>query len=609
MDHKGLLRLRQLETLNANPTWVNRDLYRLMYQEDLYITAYERIKSNPGNMTPGVDGSTLDGFSLETIRTTIDSMRDESFQFSPGRRINIPKANGKLRPLTIAPPREKVVQEVIRMILTAIYDGQVHPSFLDSSHGFRANRGTHTALREISLWKNVVWFVEGDIKGCFDNIDHHRLIELVKKRVSDSRFLNLLWKALKAGHMEFRNTFSINLSGTPQGSIVSPILANIYLHELDCFVTKLKTEYERGEKRRPNPFYRRVANQIDYWRKKGDIDKVRELEKARRQLSVYDVNDPNYVRIQYIRYADDWIMGVTGPKHLAEELKSRIRTFLADELKLELSADKTFIRHTRTEEAFFLGTVIRGQGGEANVSTVKRNGMTYRARTTGWNLNLLAPIGRIVDRLRAKGFCDHAGKPKHVSGWIHLDDGEILEQYNAVLWGILNYYSFAANYSRLGSVQSILQLSAAKTLAAKHRSGSIRRLFRVKGSALKFERKTDDTVHIASLRLNRDWRRQPGRFLVGANPTGDIYTQFTRKYTRSKLGMVCAICGSSDGVEMHHLRHVRKRNLKLKGINALMAQVNRKQIPVCKAHHREIHGGLYDGQGLSELSLTHMDWV
>lgn len=607
MGPQGLDRLQQLEKLNSNPAWVNQDIYRLMFREDLFIAAYERIKSIPGNMTPGIDGSTLDGFSIESIRGIIAKLRDESFAFSPGRRVHIPKSNGKTRPLTIAPPRDKIVQEVMRMILNAIYDGERHPSFLESSHGFRGKRGCHTALKAISRWKNIVWFIEGDIKGCFDNIDHHILVKVLRNRISDERFLNLIWKALKAGYMEF-NTPQFSLSGTPQGSIVSPILANIYLHELDLFIETLRVKYEKGEKRKFNPAYKRLVSRFEYYSKKGDRVTAAQLAKERRKLPTYDIYDQEFTRIHYVRYADDWIIGVQGPKRLAETIRDEIQQFLSVSLNLELSIEKTFIRHARTEKANFLGTLIHMQSGESAVSTYVRNGISYKARSTGWNMNLDAPIKSILERLHQKGFCDTTYKPTHLKGWIAYDDAEIIQRYNSVLWGILNYYSFARNYCNLGSIQSILQLSAAKTLAAKHRSGSIRKVFRRYGKDLNVPSSSDGNK-TTSLRLNKDWQRT-NKFLTGSNSTGVIET-YNSRYTRSKLGMTCAVCGSSDKVVMHHVRHVRKSNSKLKGFHALLSRVNRKQVPVCFEHHWAIHNGTYDGRSLSELGsiIQHWDWV
>lgn len=245
--HKGLARIEKIRELNeTRENWVNNDLYKLLFDKDLLIAAYESIKSKQGNMTQGVTGTTLDGFSIREVEKIISKLRDESFTFSPARRVLIPKGNGKSRPLGIAPPTEKVVQKAMEIILSAIYE----PNFSEHSHGFRPNRGCHTALKEIkNTWTGTVWFVEGDIKSYFDEIDHHKLIGILRKKISDERFINLIWKSLRAGFMithgeskkdnpqrltskkglYFRNTNQ----GTPQGSILSPILANIFLHEFD----------------------------------------------------------------------------------------------------------------------------------------------------------------------------------------------------------------------------------------------------------------------------------------------------------------------------------------------------------------------------------------
>src|SRR5262249_21423272 len=255
MSSKALIRLEALQKCNADPAWVNADLYRLLYKDDFFVVAYEKIKSAPGNMTPGTDGVTLDGFSLRAIQDLTSAFRDESFQFKPSRREYIPKANGKMRPLGIPSPRDKIAQEVIHMVLEAIYDSPKGPTFRDCSHGFRPGRGTHTALREFrTKWSGVTWIIEGDIKSCFDEIDHHVLVSLLRKRIAAERFLGLIWKALRAGYLwgkERRGSFV----GTPQGSVCSPILANVYLHELDLFVEGLREKYERGRVRRGNPAY------------------------------------------------------------------------------------------------------------------------------------------------------------------------------------------------------------------------------------------------------------------------------------------------------------------------------------------------------------------
>jgi len=222
MSQTALQRLEVLQQLNGkNKSWVNKEVYRLLYKEDLYLIAYERIKSKPGNMTPGTDDHTIDGFSKKWINSIIQDLKKERFQFKPVRRTEIPKPNGGKRKLGIPTIRDKIVQEVMRMILECIYDSPKGAYFHESSHGFRTNKGTHTALQEFrQKWQATNWIIEGDIKGCFDTFDHHILINTLKKKIQDEKFIRLIWKLLRAGYVEFR-TVANSLVGTPQGGIVS----------------------------------------------------------------------------------------------------------------------------------------------------------------------------------------------------------------------------------------------------------------------------------------------------------------------------------------------------------------------------------------------------
>jgi|GEM_PF-533542 len=373
MSQKTLERLEYLRKSNSNRCWVNNQLYRLMYKEDLYIVAYERMKSKPGNMTAGTDKETLDGFSLETIRAIIHEMRTEQFQFKPVRTTFIPKANGKMRKLGIPCVRDKVVQEVMHMILEAIYDSPHGPYFSDTSHGFRPSRSCHTALREIrGKWTGVNWLVEGDIRACFDEIDHSTLVTILKKKIQDQRFLNLIWKLLNAGYMDLHGSKKESLIGSPQGSLVSPILANIYLHELDEFVAGLQTKREKGKRKRHNLTYHRLSHKKARLVAKGETHtkEFKDTIKRMRGLPTLQVDDPDFIRIKYLRYADDWLIGVCGSYALAEDIKQEIKHFLGETLRLTLSEEKTHITHARTQEALFLGTQLKNgkwRGSEGDV--------------------------------------------------------------------------------------------------------------------------------------------------------------------------------------------------------------------------------------------------
>jgi group II intron reverse transcriptase/maturase len=343
MSYRTLERLERLRTLNSNRQWVNHDVYRLMYKEDLYILAYERIKSKPGNMTPGTDEETLDGFSLEAIREMIREMKTEQFRFKPVRQQFIPKPNGKMRKLGIPCVRDKIVQEVIRLILEAIYDSPRGPYFSDSSHGFRPQRSCHTALREFrEQWTGVNWLIEGDIRACFDELDHRTLVSLLHKKIQDERFLNLIWKLLNAGYMDLHGMKKDSLIGSPQGGIASPILANVYLHELDEFVETIRSELEKGQEKRRDPVYRQLSKKKARLAARGKTrtKEFKELTKRMRATPSRQVSDPNYIRIRYLRYADDWLVGVGGSHALAEEIKQKIKTFLSDHLHLTPSRGK-----------------------------------------------------------------------------------------------------------------------------------------------------------------------------------------------------------------------------------------------------------------------------
>src|SRR5437879_10468316 len=193
-----------------------------------------RLYLNHGALSPGVDGETADGMSLKTIGRIIDALRHERFRFKPVRRIYIPKKNGKKRPLGLPSWSDKLVGEVVRLLLEAYYE----PRFSDLSHGFRPNRGCHTALSEVAnRWSGTTWFIEGDIADCFGSLDHNIMLSTLAGDIHDGRFLRLLRNMLQASYLEdwvWHNT----LSGAPQGGVASPILSNIYLDRLDSFVEK-----------------------------------------------------------------------------------------------------------------------------------------------------------------------------------------------------------------------------------------------------------------------------------------------------------------------------------------------------------------------------------
>lgn len=610
-SEQTLQRLERLRHLNADRNWVNTDLYRLMYKEDLYILAYERIKSAPGNLTPGSDGQTIDGLSLRMIHTIIQEMRTEQFQFKPVRTVYIPKPNGKKRKLGIPSARDKLVQEVLRLILESIYDSPYGAYFYETSHGFRSNHSCHTALQEIrGKWPAINWFVEGDIHACFDCIAHGVLVELLRKKIQDDRFLNLIWKLLRAGYLDLQEARHDSLAGTPQGGLVSPILANVYLHELDVKVDEMRARLEQGGKRKHrNPVYRKLAAQKERLIQKGAAHtKVfRELVRRIRQTPAVEVNDSNFIRVKYVRYADDWLIGICGPRSLAEHVKEELTYFLEQSLKLTLSEDKTTITHARKEQAHFLGTCLAiGRGGVQRVITT-RNGSArpITRRSTGSEIVMCTPIDALIKKLQNKGFCTAQGEPTTKIGWIHLDADQMVVLFNGINRGIQNYYRFTDNFGKLARIQYILKFSLAKTLAAKYKR-SVRQVFQHFGTIPTVLVKTQDGRRDRRVAFyhNSDWKKQRNGFAVESAPA-DLLRWSMKLHSRSKLGKPCCICNSTEQVEMHHVRHIRKIDgKKPDGVNAILRLMNRKQIPVCNRCHQKIHRGEYDGIRLGDLAYN-----
>jgi group II intron reverse transcriptase/maturase len=431
-------------------------LYRQMFNKNMYLLAYGNIYSNKGAMTPGVSGGTADGMSEAAVDEIIDFMRFERYRFAPARRVYIPKKNGKLRPLGIPSWRDKLVGEVVRLILEAIYE----PSFSSRSHGFRKGRGCHTALRQIrETWTGTAWFIEGDISDCFGSIDHEILMQILGEKIGDQRFLRLIRGMLRAGYMEDWE-YKETLSGSPQGGVVSPVLSNIYLHKLDEFVEReLIPQYERGKGRKLNPQYRRIWQRLAAARELGDRDQIRKLTRELRAVPSVDPTDPGYRRLVYCRYADDHLLGFIGPKAEAEVIKEKLAFFLRETLALELNPDKTLITHARTGAARFLGYEIIVQ----HCDTQLTNGR----RMVNGKVALMVP----KDVIKAK--CApyrKQGKPWHRPRLQNLDDYDIVRIYGAEYRGVVNYYLPARNVSALHKLRWNAETSMLKTLAAKHGS-------------------------------------------------------------------------------------------------------------------------------------------
>jgi group II intron reverse transcriptase/maturase len=606
---KAIERLETIRKLNARSEWVNDELYRLMLKPELYELAYQNVKSKPGNMTPGTDDETIDGFSLDVINNLITELRTEKYRPKPVRTVYIPKANGKKRKLGIPSIRDKIVQEVARLILEAIYDSPHGAYFSDASHGFRRERSCHTALKNIQRrWTGVTWFIEGDIASCFDEIDHEILIEIMRKKIKDERFLSLIRKFLKAGYQDLKEVRKDSLAGTPQGGIISPILANIYLNELDEYVEQLRAELEKGNKRGHNLEYKRLQDRKLYLAKQGKTKtkEFKALDRQMKKLPSMNTKDPNFIRLKYVRYADDWLIGVIGSHKLAEEIKGRVGEFLKTRLKLRLSGDKTVVTNAKTEEAKFLGYRIRvGRTNKEQKQKKATNGSgkEVKKRTTGMEVILKAPLDELIKRLHVKGFCNKKGYPTHKAPWMLLDEDQIVLLYTSINRGLQQFYRPADNWARVQRIQYVLKYSLAKTLAGKKKT-KISQIIANKEVRIKTTRKGKEKE--ISFYQNSDWTTKRDAFTESA--TVDLVRMNVRLRTKSKLGLPCCICGEPQDVQMHHVRHLRKMTEKrAKGFTRIMDALNRKQIPVCERCHRLIHAGRYNGLSLKDFAYDPRD--
>ena len=592
--------LNSLNEHSKDSSYKFERLYRLLFNEELFYVAYQKIASNGGSTTKGSDGRSIDGMSLARIETLIASLKDESYQPHPSRRVHIPKKNGKTRPLGIPAFEDKLVQEVVRMILEAIYEGH----FETTSHGFRPKRSCHTALLHIQkTFNGAKWFIEGDIKGFFDNIDHDVLVGILRERISDDRFIRLIRKFLKAGYVEdwtFHNTYS----GMPQGGIVSPILANIYLDKLDKYVKEYIRHFDMGTKRRPGKESNDLANERkrtvrklkkvkDGTEKAALVARLKAIEQERAAFPNGDEMDESYRRLKYIRYADDFILGVIGSKEEAQRIKEDIKSFLSESLALELSEEKTLITHTG-KSAKFLGYEI----------TVTRNNHQRRdvqgrlRRTYGKRVRLNVSMATLRDKLLEYGAMEiklrngkEIWKPKCRSGLIFNDDLEILDRYNRETVGFCNYYLIANNCVVLHNFRYIMEYSMYKTFAGKYRSTvrKINKKYRLnKLFTVKYEQK-------GVIKSRTFYKTSFKRRTTAFNGSCDIEPYSIADVSRTNLtdrlkAEKCELCGATGKLIMHHVRNLKD----LKGKESwkrLMSARKRKTIALCPSCHRLRHLG------------------
>jgi len=561
-----------------------RDVYKHLLDPNMYLKAYGKIYRNKGAMTPGTTAETVDGMSLDKIKGIIESLKYERYRWSPTRRTYIPKKDGKQRPLGMPTWSDKLLQEVIRQIMEAYYE----PQFSEHSHGFRPNKGCHTALREIeNTWQGTIWFIEGDISKCFDTLDHRIMIETIREKIQDGRIIHLIEELTDAGYME---GWKLNktLSGTPQGGIISPLLSNVYLDKLDKYVENtLIPEYTKGKGRRKN---REYNNFIQPAYRSKDPKEAKKLRQKAQQLPSLAPMDPEFRRLRYVRYADDFLLGFTGTREEAEEIKLKIGEFLKTELKLELSETKTLVTHARTERARFLGYEI-GIKQDNSMQTNKR-------RSVNAHIRLGVPKDVIEEKCQRY---QRKGKPIHRAEMLNESEFSIINAYQAEYRGIVQYYKLAHNIAELGKLKWKMDHSLTMTLAAKLKTTAsrVKRKYYAtimtngrayKGMQIVIERDGKDP-------LIAKWGGIPLIREEKAILVDDPYVKWGGRTELEKrmLADTCEQCGSKKQVEVHHIRALKDLN-KYTGREKpewvkKMAMRKRKTLVLCQRCHHNLHAG------------------
>jgi group II intron reverse transcriptase/maturase len=604
-------KLEQLLAINKlsqkDPKWIHKDIFRILNKDEIWIAAYERLKGNKGALTPGISSETMDGMSIDRLKKLETQVTTEAYKFKPVKLTYIPKANGKQRPLGLPTANDKIVQEVMRMILEAIYE----PIFSEYSFGFRRGLGCHDALAHIECrfrWTDYV--IEGDIEQAYPTIDHHILVNILKKRIDDQKFIRLVWKLLGTGVLsEERITWS--KTGVPQGSVVSPILANIYYHELDEFVQCLKEQFETPESERnylKSTAYKSLEYKISKISRKmrahnpQSIERqelAKELKSLRKERLETKGLKNEIVRIEYVRYADDWMIGVSNNEKLTYHIKDQVTNFMNYTLSQKLHPAKTKVTNLKKGNAHFLGyelflprnRPISGYKGKG-IKTIRRGQPQLRFDI---------PVAKVTQRYAERGYfkqLPYAVRPTSRASYAVLEDHVIVSHFRSIWLGLLNYYSGCTNRGRLQYIHYLLHMSCAMTLAHRHRS-SCSKIFKKHGKTLSI--KVPNTGKEISFPYKTTWKLSERKWLRGKQITW-LPQNYKNLVSRSSIGLPCAVCDSEHGpIEMHHVKHVRKEGFRYEGFHKQMALLNRKQIPLCQNCHKKVHAGLYNGPSLETL--------
>lgn len=625
---KGKTWIDRLKALKGLPSHKRGErLFQLLSEGQLWTAAYNKLSLSPGSMTRGGEGGTIDGTSLIRLEKLRSLVCQGKWNWGLARRVSIPKPKGGERPLGIPRFQDRVVQQVLLTILETLYE----PIFSANSHGFRRGRSQHTSLKQIRRdFRGTIWYIEGDISKCFDTIDHSVLMKLLRQRIRDHRFLELIQAGLKANILLEDKRVEKTLVGTPQGGVVSPLLSNVVLHQLDLFLARLKGIIDRGTERRKSKLYDSLSSRRYRAMKRGDKRLGTRLLRLSRKVGYGDPMDPNFRRLSFTRYADDFLIGIVGPRQLAEKVRKLVGDFLRIRLKLHLNREKTLITRAKGGNIPFLGYLINHSPPVKHVAT-RSNTLLGKRKVPvmrGGSIRLLVDVNRLINSLSEKGFCDKSGAPKPNFHYFQDPQSYTVDRVAAILRGISNYYHLSETKRKVISrISYICTHSIAMMFAAKFKLGSRAKVFQRAGKDLsrlikapegetpiggtdqRYEKWAESVGGVLHPHARKVWGKIP--FVKARDIPAPDLAPLPRNFNslkgefamkdplvtlagrgirgRTLLQGVCSVCGSTEQVEMHHVRKLS--DLKERGyVESLMIAAQRKQIPLCRTHHYEVHG-------------------
>jgi len=628
--------LREHTRRNLDTTHVNYKIQHLLYDPFTFINAYAKISKNKGALTEGINEErTMQLFGLEKASILAEKIKQNRYEFQPVKRTWIPKpGKKKKRPIDVPNQADRVVQEAVRGILEAIYEPvfqefETKTKYRSSNYGFRPNKSCWSAIEKLtSHSKRCNIIIEGDISSAYNNVDHDILLQILKKRIQDKKFLKFIEKMLKSGIID-SGRFEHSLNGTPQGGIVSPLLFNIYMHEFDKYIYEqciIPIQKENEESNKKQEVRSRRYNQINYATKKARLEYVKSRELLRTQggcsnksltkktrkifkLKLREQQITPYNEISklekgavFVRYADDWVLALTCSNREASEIKEKIKKYLKDYLKMELDDKKTSV--TSASNGYkFLGFEILMKNTKPKIMMVLQKDKTGKyvrlaKRTTSRLITVEPDSDRILKRLRLLKVCNQAGFPKGNPSWTVYEEFQIVQKYAQIMRGIFNYYKPCERFSRLYKISYILQYSCAKTIAIRKKI-SMARVFKIYGADLtvkKTIRSTKAEKLVSQKFYDLTQLRKMEKEKPRTKATLEIPDPFRIKEfwrTKFKIFNECCICGSMDNIQLHHINSIASMKNKKDNTAAIRSQLNRLQIPVCHACHKDITHGKY----------------